>query len=126
MSKARVEIAFPRRLLHDDEFYRAINPKFHLKPDGRLSSAAFSNTSNTQEMSVDWAELSTPAETVGRFPDWPAGKCVASVTAGTCWNLDQSIEFSPTPHNPAHTGIVGVKTDSVRRKLARTAKILRP
>lgn len=126
MPEAQVRMAFPRRLIHDDEFFRAINPKAHLKPDGKLSSAAFSNSSNTNEMSVDWAERSTPAETVGRFPHWPAGKFVASITAGTCWSLDQSIEFSPTTHNPAHTGIVGAKTDSVRRKLARTAEILRP
>lgn len=77
-------------------------------------------------MSVDWAQCSTPADTVSRFPDWPGRKCVASVTAGTYWDLKQIIKFSPTLENPAHTDIIGDKTTSARRKLARTAKILWP
>ena len=119
-------MAFPRPLNEDDSFLRAVNPYVHLKPDGTLSSAAFYNSSNTNSMSVDWAGRSTPADTVSRFPDWPETKFVASVTAGTYWDLKQTIEFSPTTHNPAHTDIIGDKTASVRKKLARTARILWP
>lgn len=126
MSKARAGLYFPRDLHDGDEFYRAINPEAHLKPDGTLSSAAFFNSSNTNEMSVDWADRSTPAQTVGRFPNWPTEKCVASVTAGTYWDYDQSIKYSPNAHNQAHTSIVGAKTMSVRRGLARAAKMLFP
>lgn len=119
-------LPFPRSLRDDDEFYRAINPDVHLKPNGTLSSAAFCNSTNTNELSVDWAELSTPAQTVGRFPNWPAGKCVASVTAETCSVHNQSIEYSPTRKNPAHSGIIGNKTASTRKKLARAANLLDP
>lgn len=122
----RAGLSFPRELEDGDEFYRAINPKVHLKPDGTLASAAFYNSSNTNEMSVDWADQSTPAQTVGRFPNWPSGKRVASVSAGTYWDYDQSIKYSPNTNNRAHTSIVGAKPPSVRKGLARAAKMLFP
>lgn len=122
----RVGLSFPRDLQDGDEFYRAINPEAHLKPDGTLASAAFRNSSNTNEMSVDWAARSTPAQTVARFPNWPSGKRVASVSAGTYWDHNQSIKYSPNSDNQAHTSIVGAKTTSVRKGLARAAKMLFP
>ena len=77
-------------------------------------------------MSVDWAELSTPEETVGRFPEWPQGTRVASLTAGDYWNLCQCVKFTPTDTNPAHSSIIGAKTDSMRKKLAKKARVLVP
>ena len=74
-------------------------------------------------MSTDWAELSTAEEAVSRFPDWPDGKRVASITAGDYWDLGQSIEFTPTDGTQQYHR---KKTDSKRKKLAKKARVLIP
>ena len=73
-------------------------------------------------MSVDWADLSTPAIALSRFPHWPSGKRVVSITADACWRLCQAIDYTPIDGNDAHTSIVGQKTKSVRKKLVQAAK----
>ena len=76
-------IGFPRSLEANDQFHRAIQC-VHLKPDGRISPGAFCNSSDDKnEMSVDWADRSTPEETIARFPNWKGRKGVASIAAKT-------------------------------------------
>ena len=110
-------------LCDSDAFYRAINPTAHMN-NGKLSSAAFSNEKETDGMSVDWAELSTPKETADRFPQWPCER-VACIPARSYWNEHQCIEFAPTESDPAHSHIVGRKTDSMRRRLVKAATTIR-
>ena len=74
-------------------------------------------------MSVDWAELSTVQETVARFPKWDKGWGVASITAEVCWHIGEAIEYSPTTTNPAHSDIVGDRSDRVRKQFALRADL---
>ncbi len=45
----------------EDELYRRV-PDLWVKENGNISSAAFQNTSGTDEMSVDFARLTTPVK----------------------------------------------------------------
>ena len=116
-------IGFPRQLKEADLFYRAIQCVY-LKPNGRISPGAFSNTSKKNEMSADWAERSTPEETIARFPKWKGRKGVASVSAKIFWDKEKVIRYDPLPDNDAHTAIVGDDPDRVRKYLARNAKLI--
>ena len=116
---------YPRPLTENDLFYRAIHPDW-IKEDGKVSSAAFSNASQTNRMSVDWAARSTPQETFDRWPQWGDCRGVASITAGVCCQNDQKIEYTPKEDNCAHSDIVGKKTDRIRRNFAKSAKLLIP
>ena len=114
---------FPRPLAAEDTFYRVIRG-LHLKDDGRISPGAFCKTSGTNRMSADWSERSTPQESIDRFHQWDDRKAVASITAETCWNKDQSLDFKPLPNNPAHSEVVGTDSNSLRKQLARQAIIV--
>ena len=109
---------FPRPLVPDELFYRAVQRVF-IKPNGSISPGAFSNTKGTSELSVDWDHLSTPEETIGRFPQWELPKGVVAVTAQQFWNCEQTLVYDPIPGNPAHSSVHGEKTGSTRRQLAR-------
>jgi hypothetical protein len=118
---------FPRPLLSEDAFYRAIHPDL-IKGQG-VSPGAFSNSTkpvHTNSMSVDWAERSTPQETFERWAKWGAGRGVASITFEVCWQNGQKIEYSPEQDNPAHSDVVGEKSDRTRKKLAKGAKLIIP
>lgn len=116
---------FPRPLEDDDEFYRAIHPNF-MKEGGGISPGAFSNASQTDRMSVDWAEMATPQQTLDRWEKWGEGRGVASITAGLSRNNGQRIEYTPDESNPAHSDVVGDKFDRVRKNLAKSAKLVVP
>jgi hypothetical protein len=55
-------------ILNEDELYRRFPDVFWLRDDGRISSAAFQNTPNTDDMSVDLARLTTPQKTAAVYP----------------------------------------------------------
>ena len=114
---------FPRPLTDGDQFYRAIRG-VHLHDNGRISPAAFSKTTGTDRMSVDWAEKATPVETFNRFEHWPDRKGVASITAEVCWDRGQALDFKPCPGNPSHSEVVGPGSKSLRKHLARSAKMV--
>lgn len=109
---------FPRPLVADELFYRAIRD-IYIKEDGSVSPGAFSNTTGTDAMSVDWAELSTAAETIARFPQWPLPKGVVAVPVQRFWDCQQAIVYDEMPTNPAHSLVYGEKTGSIRRRIAR-------
>jgi hypothetical protein len=118
---------FPRPLAKGEEFYRAIHPDF-IK-DGKVSHNAFSNPTRpvqTNRMSVDWAEKSTPQQTFVRWARWGDGRGVASITPELCWNNGQTIEYTPERDNTAHSDVVGNKSDRIRKNLARGAKLVIP
>lgn len=114
---------FPRALTDDDPFYRAIRD-VHIKTNGRISPGAFSKTTGTIRMSVDWGQKSTPKETLDRFKHWPDRKAVASIAAKVCWDREQSLDFKPCPSNPSHSEVVGPHSNSLRKHLARCAELV--
>ena|SRR6266508_520670 len=63
-------MAGPPRPFHaDDLFYRQIPQEFINLRKGRISAAAFQNSTGSNEMSVDWAWLTTAAQTMARRPE---------------------------------------------------------
>ncbi len=114
---------FPRALTPDDLFYRALQPIW-IKPGDTISSAAFSNPSASRRMSVDWAEKSTPVETFQRWERWGPARGVASLPFGVCRDNGQTVEFTPTPENEAHSDVIGQKGDRIRKNLAKGAKLI--
>ena len=106
-------------IVDDDELYRRFPSKMWLKENGKLSSAAFHNTSDTDDMSVDLARLSSPPITA---LDHSNG--VAVFTAGFARSLTQRVYHSPQPDNKAHSTVEGKKTKSISRKFANKAKII--
>ena len=114
---------FPRPLADDDSFYRVIRG-LHLKDNGRVSPGAFCKTTGTNQMSVDWAEKSTPQESIDRFAHWGDRKAVASITANICRGHSQALDYKPLSDNPAHSEVVGEDSKSLRKALARQAQIV--
>ena len=110
---------FPQVFAATDEFLRRIPPD-SVNPDGSIMSKAFSNTTNTDGMSVNWANLSSVEEMLKGYESYG----VVSITAELCWKLNQKIKQSPTPENPAHCDVIGRKSQSTRRQFARVAKWL--
>ena len=105
----------------DDQFLRRIPPYYYNSATGKVSSAAFQNTSDTNRMSVNFGRLSSVKHTLAG--DSQCG--VASITAELCWSLEQEIESTPKDTNPAHCDVVGEKPQRIRRKLREKASYLR-
>jgi len=106
-------------ILNEDELYRRF-PDVWLRDDGRISSAAFQNTSNTDDMSVDLARLTTPQKTAAVYP----GCGVASFLAELPRKLGQQVLHDPIPTNFAHSNVRGKKTESIRKKLANGSNVV--
>ncbi len=102
-------------LLDLDKLYRAIHPTW-VMPDGSISSGAFDGI----EMSVDLASKTTVSRCWRRFRQPRGG--LASVTVGFARALKQEVRHHPQPCNNAHTLVIGKKTRSVQRQLARNAQ----
>ena len=91
----------------------------------RISSAAFDNSSNGSGMSVSLGREAreaglTSAAALTRFP----GFGLASVSAGTCRSLKQSMERAPTVDDPHHALVNGAKPKPTKQALARSAVVL--
>ncbi len=97
-----------------DEMYRRFW-NYHLKDNGKISSAAFQNTSDTDEMSSALARLTTPRETASNDPNFG----VASFFAGSARELDQRVFHDPVENNLAHSTIKGKKPPRIRKKFAK-------
>lgn len=105
----------------DDRFFRLIPQVFIDSKRGRISPGAFSNTTGTDEMSVDWALLSTAAESQAR---WPRPAAVGQFTKQLCDDLQQSCGYQPLPENLAHCAVVGRKPESVAKRFARATRLV--
>lgn len=109
-------------ILDEDDLYRRF-PDEYLNDDGNLSSAAFQNTSGTEDMSVDLARLTTPERAA--LDNESFG--VATVKAGFARSNNQIVLHSPLEDNNAHSTVRGKKTRGIKKKLAESAHIiLRP
>lgn len=103
----------------DDELYRRI-PLYWIKPSGNPSSAAFQNTTGTDDMSVDLGKLTTPEKTASAKEDG----CVASFYASLARKNEQEVIHTPMVENYAHSSVRGKKTQSIRRKLVKGSRII--
>ena len=106
-------------ILDDDEILRRILDDW-IKENGNISSAAFQNTSNTDDMSVNLSRLTTPEETVSEYPSCG----VASFLAGFARELDQKVLHDPILDNIAHSTVRGKKTKSIRKKFAKGSTVI--
>jgi hypothetical protein len=108
-----------------DPLWRRI-PPYHLVPDGaggiRISSASFDNDPDGDPMSV---VLGLEVTRANRAPS----SCLkglddfglAAITAGIARENKQGIQRDATEEEPAHALVFGRKTDSIRKKFARSA-----
>ena len=106
-------------ILDEDEIYRRILDDW-IKEDGRPSSAAFQNTSNTNDMSVNLARLTSPEKTVSEYPNCG----VASFLAGFARELEQQVIHKPISDNLAHSTVRGKKNIRIRRKLVEGSTVI--
>ncbi len=103
----------------EDEMYRRFW-NYHLKDNGKISSAAFQNSSDTDEMSSDLAKLTTLHKTALNDPNFG----VASFYAGSARELDQRVLHDPVENNPAHSTIKGKKPPRIRKKFAKISNLV--
>ena len=106
-------------ILDEDDLYRRVQ-SFWIKDDGKPSSAAFQNTSGTDDMSVDLGRLTTPELTASV----QEGCGVASFSAELARINKQKVLHIPIPENCSHSSVIGKKTNSIKKKLARGSKII--
>lgn len=106
-------------ILDEDELYRRV-PSYWLKEDGSVSSAAFQNTSGTDDMSVDLGKLTTPEVTASAVKDCS----VASFQTEFARKNNQNVFHNHMIDNYAHSTVRGKKTSGVRKRLAKVSIII--
>lgn len=105
-----------------DLLWRRLHPA-HVVPDTvnggeRISSAAFTDP----ELSVDLARL---VENGDFHVTMQGGAGVAQFPASAALDKKLPVEHAPLPDNHAHTHVLGKKTASIQRHLARSSSLLR-
>lgn len=109
-------------ILDPDELYRAVHPT-QVQPDGSISTAVFRTT---DEMSVDLARRTT-TEKAWRRMRKRGSAAMVSITASLARVRNQRVMNQPVPLNHAHTLVIGKKTSSVAKHLARGANwVIKP
>ncbi len=109
-------------ITRDDLLYRRF-VAYHIKPDGRLSSAVFMRRKKIDPaLSVDLARLTTPQKTQAPYPHMGVAEIAASVPL----DMGLAIEHSPDLENDnyAHCLIIGLESKSQCRRMAEESKIL--
>lgn len=106
-----------------ENLLRRINPDYHIVPDGkggmRLSTAAFSNSHGTDEMSVNISsKLTSPTDTLKSYPNF----YLVSFTALTARELHQGVIPDPSPQDSSHGEVCGNKTKSIQKKFIEKSK----
>src|SRR5688500_18070362 len=114
--------AVPEQIAPDDLLLRRLHPK-HVVPDtvsggDRISGAAFTDP----ELSVDLALLVAGNDCRFRMKD---GAGVAEFSASAAFDKEMPVEHAPLPDNYAHRYVLGKKTESIQRHLARSSNLLR-
>lgn len=123
-----IEAACPDDISISDEtrLYRRIHPKHFVRDSNtnqvRPSSAAFSNSTDGSPMSVALGDTlhelgRTPESVVEAYPNF----ALACLPARFPRTLNQTICRCPVAEEPAHGGVGGNKTPSVKRKLREAA-----
>lgn len=113
----------PRPFDEHDRFYRQI-PQIFIIDNGieaaYISGGAFDNTTGTSSMSVDWALLSSPTESLRRKP----GRAIGMFEKQVCDVTGQECVYSPTDDNASHCDIDGKKTEGKKKQFARATRIV--
>lgn len=100
-----MDVAPPSPFDANDEFYRRVNK--HNWGNQRPNAGAFKPRAG-EGLSVDWAELTTPEESVRRGgPADSAPIRLVVLTAGFIWELGLVVKRSEKPTNKAHCDIWG-------------------
>ena len=105
----------------DTTLFRRVHPAHFKVENGemRITSAAFRNTTDTQNMSVDIEELLGESDlTPQDCLDGYEGFGLARFDVGLCHELDQIVRSSPVEGNPAHGDVIGHKTRTTMRQFA--------
>lgn len=106
-------------ILDEDDLYRRFRNEY-LDNDGNLSSAAFQNTTGTDDMSVDLARLTIPERTASDNEIYG----VAIINAGFARSNNQIVIHTPLEDNNAHSTVRGKKSRRIKKKLAESAHII--
>lgn len=101
-----------------DQLYRRIHPSD--MTEDRASSKAFNDS--TGQVSVDLVRLTTPEASVARARG--PGYGLAMINASVLMEMGLQVIHDPTPDNPAHSLIVGVRTRAQRKLLAKAATMV--
>ena len=112
---------------NESALWRRIPPQWVI-PDENLgrsrpSSAAFQNSSTDGHMSVSLADIVKQTErnemdVLAMFPDFS----LAGFSAEFARSCKQGVIRDPLPDEPAHAGVTGKKTGSIRKRFAREAE----
>jgi hypothetical protein len=102
----------PEDIADTEALNRRIHPDF-VRPDGSVSSQAFTDT----ELSVDRAAYWDVSETLRGYHGYGAASIIASFARG----LQQEVMADKLLLNPAHALVKGRKSKSIARALARSA-----
>src|SRR5262249_29876451 len=102
----------PDDIADTEPLNRRIHPDF-VRPDGSVSSQAFTDS----ELSVDRAAYWDVAETLRGYD----GYGVASIITSFARKLQQEVVADKLLLNPAHALVKGKKSKSIARALARSA-----
>jgi hypothetical protein len=103
----------PELVADDEPLHRRIHPFFR-KPDGRVSSQAFTDP----EMSVDRGRYWSAGQTLHGCN----GHAVAMVVTFFARGLQQEVVADPVLLNPAHALVKGKKSKSIAKSFARMAQ----
>ncbi len=116
----------PDRLPPDDWLYMRVHDNVIHKPTGEPMSGAFDD--HEGGMSTDWSARSTPQQTRVRktadsVSEHPASEyAVVKMRVRDVEALGLSVNYTPTPDNPAHCDVVGRKTARIQKHLKKIAE----
>jgi len=106
-------IDIPKEVSDDEYLNRRIHPTF-VKPDGSLSSQAFRDI----EMSVDRAIYRSVKESLLNYKGFGLAKLIAMAAR----NENLEVIGAQELLNPSHALIIGKKTKSISRRLAKLSE----
>lgn len=112
----------PEEVADSDKLYRRIAPG-HATAEGDVLSQAFKYRGKPADrVSINLARLSNTDATAMR--DEKPGSGVGELTAGAVRAIGLDVRHEPLPENYAHALILGAKTNSHCKQLARATKIV--
>ena len=100
----------------EDSLYRRIHPNFYVIKENRIASGAFKD----YETSVDLARLCTPQKALEGYDNHHLAELKAKIPR----ERGQEVRHDPKPKNPAHSLIIGKKTLSISRYLAKNSILI--
>ena len=112
----------PEYIPDKDYLYRRIHPAHYVASENRPQSAAFRGI-NAYECSVEWEKHTTPEKSLKRYRSF-RHHFLAKLQALVPRQVNQKVVHTPRIRNPSHADIVGQKTLSVARHLAKNSEMV--